>query len=200
MQLILRDISRSLFPSYTSRVPSRTRFNSSPLPTAKTASTLAHYRASPIPHPSSREQVRDLPSFTTAHSADDGRHSMPSLVDPISRPSSTSTVNSSLHHSASLPQLPGLSALASLASSSNSPQMRYVCIFQFRGSVLGFGSGRKLVGFRRLCLHFGHGPKLFVESIRHWYFQWICSGYHRCWEARPSLTRYCKTSSLEVRG
>jgi len=49
---------------------------------------------------------------------------MPSLVDPISRPSSTSTVNSSLHHSASLPQLPGLSALASLASSSNSPQMR----------------------------------------------------------------------------
>ncbi|KAH6717193.1 hypothetical protein BKA61DRAFT_631154 [Leptodontidium sp. MPI-SDFR-AT-0119] len=48
---------------------------------------------------------------------------MPSL-DPISRPSSTSTVNSSLHHSASLPQLPGLSALASLASSSNSPQMR----------------------------------------------------------------------------
>ncbi|TVY83019.1 GATA type zinc finger protein [Lachnellula suecica] len=76
-------------------------------------------------HPSNlREQVRDLPPFKTTHPpiADDGRHSLPSL-DPISRPSSTSTQNS-LHHSASLPQLPGLSALASIASSSNSPQLR----------------------------------------------------------------------------
>lgn len=82
---------------------------------------------------------------------------MPSLVDPISRPSSTSTVNSSLHHSASLPQLPGLSALASLASSSNSPQMRYVWNFQFRGTVLAFDSGRELVGGRRIWLHIVHG-------------------------------------------
>ncbi|KAI6716575.1 hypothetical protein JHW43_000834 [Diplocarpon mali] len=91
------------------------------------ASSLAHYRASPVIHPSSsaREQVRDLPPFSTMHSVDDVRHSMPSL-DPISRPSSTSTQNSSLHHSASLPQLPGLSALASLASTSNPPQLRYV--------------------------------------------------------------------------
>ncbi|KAL2061980.1 hypothetical protein VTL71DRAFT_7358 [Oculimacula yallundae] len=56
------------------------------------------------------------------HSADDVRYSIP-FPDPISRPSSTSTVNSTLHHSASLPQLPGLSALASLATS-NAPQMR----------------------------------------------------------------------------
>ncbi|KAI9054983.1 hypothetical protein LZ554_002126 [Drepanopeziza brunnea f. sp. 'monogermtubi'] len=55
--------------------------------------------------------------------ADDVRHSM-LPIDPISRPSSTSTQNSSLHHNASLPQLPGLSALASLASSSNTPQLR----------------------------------------------------------------------------
>ncbi|XMA16544.1 hypothetical protein WAI453_009335 [Rhynchosporium graminicola] len=55
------------------------------------------------------------------HSTDDGRYSM-HFPDPISRPSSTSTVNSALHHSASLPQLPGLSALASLATS-NVPQM-----------------------------------------------------------------------------
>ncbi|KAK2630601.1 hypothetical protein QTJ16_001421 [Diplocarpon rosae] len=89
------------------------------------ASSLAHYRASPVIHPSSssRDQVRDLPPFNATHSVDDVRHSMPSL-DPISRPSSTSTQNSSLHHSASLPQLPGLSALASLASSSNPPQLR----------------------------------------------------------------------------
>ncbi|TGO13815.1 hypothetical protein BTUL_0063g00480 [Botrytis tulipae] len=62
-------------------------------------------------------------------------------MDPISRPSSTSTVNSSLHHSASLPQLPGLSALASLASGTSSPQLRmnkdnpFSKIFE---SILGF--------------------------------------------------------------
>ncbi|KAM3077170.1 GATA zinc finger protein 3 [Clarireedia jacksonii] len=54
---------------------------------------------------------------------DDGRQSLP-VLEPISRPSSTSTVNSSLHHSTSLPQLPGLSALASLASGTSSPQLR----------------------------------------------------------------------------
>lgn len=53
-------------------------------------------------------------------------------MDPISRPSSTSTQNSSLHHSASLPQLPGLSALASIASTSGSPQLRYV-LWRVRG-------------------------------------------------------------------
>ncbi|TGO35938.1 hypothetical protein BHYA_0140g00090 [Botrytis hyacinthi] len=59
-------------------------------------------------------------------SISDGRQSLPIMppMDPISRPSSTSTVNSSLHHSASLPQLPGLSALASLASGTSSPQLR----------------------------------------------------------------------------
>jgi len=73
----------------------------------------------------SKEQVRDLPSFKTERLIHDGRQSLPTL-DPISRPSSTSTQNSSLHHSASLPQLPGLATLASIASSSASPQLRYV--------------------------------------------------------------------------
>ncbi|TVY87617.1 GATA type zinc finger protein, partial [Lachnellula willkommii] len=58
----------------------------------------------------------------------DGRHSLPAL-EPISRPSSTST-QSSLHHSASLPQLPGMSALVSVAS--NSPQMRQANIWTNR--------------------------------------------------------------------
>ncbi|CAG8960857.1 hypothetical protein HYFRA_00002394 [Hymenoscyphus fraxineus] len=71
--------------------------------------------------PSSRDQ-RELPSLKRTHS-DDGRQSLPPM-DPISRPSSTSTQNSSIHHSASLPQLPGLSALASMASSSLPPQLR----------------------------------------------------------------------------
>lgn len=56
---------------------------------------------------------------------EDGRHSLPPL-DPISRPSSTSTQHSTIHHSNSLPQLPGLSALANIASSSNSSPLRYV--------------------------------------------------------------------------
>lgn len=99
--------------------------------TAITASTLAPlYRAPPISHlhatTPSRQQDRDLPGFKkTTTSAEDGRHSLPNL-DPISRPSSTSTQASTLHHSASLPQLPGLSALASVASTSNSPILRYV--------------------------------------------------------------------------
>ncbi|PBP24790.1 GATA factor AREB gamma [Diplocarpon rosae] len=120
--------------------------------TATMASSLAHYRASPVIHPSnsSRDQVRDLPPFNTTHSVDDVRHSMPSL-DPISRPSSTSTQNSSLHHSASLPQLPGLSALASLASSSNPPQLRTNCheLFITLGDV--GGRAEQLAGM--LCFH-----------------------------------------------
>ncbi|KAI9645635.1 GATA zinc finger protein 3 [Ciborinia camelliae] len=76
--------------------------------------------------PSSRDQSRDLPPFRMSPSMSDGRQSLPIMppMDPISRPSSTSTVNSSLHHSTSLPQLPGLSALASIASGTNSPQLR----------------------------------------------------------------------------
>lgn len=96
------------------------------------ASTLASYRASPIDHllsSSSRQQSRDLPGFKTLPVAEDGRQSLPS-IDPISRPSSTSTTqSSSLHHSTSmpqLPQLPGLSALASIASDRDSPILRYV--------------------------------------------------------------------------
>ncbi|GJC88288.1 putative GATA zinc finger [Colletotrichum tofieldiae] len=44
-------------------------------------------------------------------------------IEPISRPSSTSTSESA---SASLPQLPGISALAQANSATSSPQMRYV--------------------------------------------------------------------------
>ncbi|KAK1995487.1 GATA zinc finger protein [Colletotrichum falcatum] len=43
-------------------------------------------------------------------------------IEPISRPSSTSTSESA---SASLPQLPGISALAQANSATSSPQMRY---------------------------------------------------------------------------
>jgi hypothetical protein len=112
------------------------------LPTAKTASTLAPYRASAIDHahPASREPARDLPSFKMANTYEEGRQSLPTM-DPISRPSSTSTQNSTLHHSASLPHLPGLpglSALASLASTNNSPQLRYVGTWTRCGRYLGW--------------------------------------------------------------
>ncbi|KAH8804766.1 hypothetical protein F5884DRAFT_679774 [Xylogone sp. PMI_703] len=73
--------------------------------------------------PASRDPSRDLVSYPTAHPTEDVRQTLP-VLDPISRPSSTSTTGSSLHHSASLPQLPGLSTLASIASTNNSPHMR----------------------------------------------------------------------------
>jgi hypothetical protein len=104
------------------------------LATATTASTLNLYRASPIDHLASRDPIRELPAFKMANTYEEARQSLP-MMEPISRPSSTSTQNSTLHHSASLPQLPGLSALASLASTNNSPQLRYVGIWKRRGEL-----------------------------------------------------------------
>ncbi|RFU35630.1 hypothetical protein B7463_g699, partial [Scytalidium lignicola] len=106
------------------------------------ASTLGPvYRAPPIDHlpSSSREQPRDLNSYQTAHPTEEGRQSLPSL-DPISRPSSTSTVGSSLHHTASLPQLPGLSTLASIASNNNSPHLRAFNGAQGSGMSIGYNT------------------------------------------------------------
>ena len=143
--------------------------------TAITASTLAPYRAQPTEHlPSPRQQVRDLHSFKTAHSLEDGRQSLPTLGDPISRPSSTSTQNSTLHHSASLPQLPGLSALASIASSSNSPQLRY---------VLEVGRCKRIsIGSRGAC--------------RCW--PWVWKGAHQCAMAGWTITGRPYQNSLLV--
>ncbi len=154
-KIILRRVSsqREIIPeylfldiSYASEKIAIIKHNRSlPLSTATTASTLAPYRASPIEHlhPASREQARDLPSFKMANAFDDGRQSLPAL-EPISRPSSTSTQNSIVHHSASLPQLPGLSALASLASTNNSPQLRYVGILEQVGLYWGACECRQL--------------------------------------------------------
>ena len=101
------------------------------------ASSLATHRPQGVRSP--REQTRELPVFKTRIPHDDVRHSLPS-IDPISRPSSTSTQHS-LHYSASLPQLPGLSALANLASSTRSPQLRYVKV-----NPLGrLGTGKRLI-------------------------------------------------------
>ena len=81
-----------------------------------------------------------------ANTLDDGRQALHTL-EPISRPSSTSTQNSTMHHNASLPQLPGLSALASLASANGSPQLRYVWkVCMARGHTL---SGVEVGGWCR---------------------------------------------------
>lgn len=97
-------------------------------------STLAlpAFQASAINPPDHIQQVsrsqqgHDLSAFKTAPSrTDDGRHSLPS-IDSIPRPSEISQPPPSLHHSSSLPQLPGLSALASIASGRESPILRYV--------------------------------------------------------------------------
>lgn len=90
------------------------------------ASALTSYRAAPIEHlPPSAKEARDVPGFTPT-STMDSSHQLLASGDPISRPSSTSTTQSAtLHHSASMPQLPGLSSLASVASGRNSPQLRY---------------------------------------------------------------------------
>ncbi len=131
---------------------------------------------------------------------------MPSL-DPISRPSSTSTQNSSLHHSASLPQLPGLSALGAIASlassSSNSPQLRYVQEGFCSGIRFNVSSG---VGYRRIKEDaFGHtlgtSYKTLTRASGRWYFGDSHVPRTPTTEITIEYSRWCcKFSSPEVRG
>jgi hypothetical protein len=129
------------------------------------ATSIASHRARSPP----REQIRELPVFKTRMSHEEGRQSLPSM-DPISRPSSTSTQHS-LHYSASLPQLPGLSALANIASSTRSPQLRYVWV---HGRMRERGEHSEAISSRGLW-----------KALLH------CAGSTWC----PSINQACRISA-----
>ncbi|OBT52530.1 hypothetical protein VE04_07693 [Pseudogymnoascus sp. 24MN13] len=84
------------------------------------ASTLTSYR--PIEHlpPAGRPQDRAFGPVSTMDTN-------PQLTAAGgAKPRSTSAVSSTLHHSASMPQLPALSSLASIAASADSHPLRSV--------------------------------------------------------------------------